>query len=568
MKTFQQYTQVFLLLITGVLLTSCLKNQPAVKKAEEFGSSNINSYSDLFEEFWTTMDQRYNYFYEQEREDGLDWDKIHDIYAPKFAALKSLKRGAEFTDAQIINDGDSAKSYFTQIVDPIIDRHFVLKVRLPTSRAGSVNFDFRGGMLHPIKNNYISFNNKIKYMTPLLNNPLIQQDLSAFAAFGGSYPPGFICGTFKSNPDILYFSLADFLVVFNYGLDLSNSYGASTPDNPYFLAENTIRNSELLKAISDETLRTKALTTALNIYNAYQNFYNSDDIKKMNQLIPVFNTDEIVTDTMMTVANRIIQRSSSLPTVSTSLSRYSSDLRSNPAALAFITWFNGKMYDHNDRAYQFGNILPGMSMILTGGPLYQKLFNPLHAGKFKKIIVDLRGNGGGAALDMRFFTSRFITKVVPYAYQRTKEGAGRFDYTPWTSVNTVKNPYAMPNNVPMAVLLDKQSYSMSEISALAWMSQGKQVFTVGDYSAGATAGLGDAQEFNGGLQLQVNGRMFFYMPLMATKQLDGTVIEGKGVKPTYPVPYPTDEEYNILKNTPELFKDKVVETALEKLSAM
>ena len=36
------------------------------------------------------MDQRYNYFYEQKRADGMDWNAVYREYYPKFAALKLL----------------------------------------------------------------------------------------------------------------------------------------------------------------------------------------------------------------------------------------------------------------------------------------------------------------------------------------------------------------------------------------------------------------------------------------------------------------------------------------------
>ncbi|RHM65186.1 hypothetical protein DWZ57_03995 [Bacteroides fragilis] len=41
---------------------------------------------------------------------------------------------------------------------------------------------------------------------------------------------------------------------------------------------------------------------------------------------------------------------------------------------------------------------------------YRNFLVPLKVGKIKKIILDLRGNGGGMVLDARTFTDRFITK--------------------------------------------------------------------------------------------------------------------------------------------------------------
>lgn len=56
---------------------------------------------------------------------------------------------------------------------------------------------------------------------------------------------------------------------------------------------------------------------------------------------------------------------------------------------------------------------------------------PLKVGKIKKIILDLRGNGGGMVLDARTFTDRFITKDAIFGYQRFKEDNNPFSYTPW-----------------------------------------------------------------------------------------------------------------------------------------
>ena len=35
---------------------------------QDIQSDDVQSYADLFKVFWTTMDQRYNYFYEQKKE--------------------------------------------------------------------------------------------------------------------------------------------------------------------------------------------------------------------------------------------------------------------------------------------------------------------------------------------------------------------------------------------------------------------------------------------------------------------------------------------------------------------
>lgn len=132
--------------------------------------------------------------------------------------------------------------------------------------------------------------------------------------------------------------------------------------------------------------------------------------------------------------------------------------------------------------------------------MYQQFLNPLRQGTIKKLIIDLRGNGGGAAVDINNFVSRFITNTTTFAYQRTKEGSGRFNYTQWVPQIIRPHRFAMPNKIPMVILTDKRSVSMSEISTLAWKSQGKQVLSVGDYTYGGTAGLtSNYDDYNGGL---------------------------------------------------------------------
>ena len=50
------------------------------------------------------MDQRYNYFYEQKRKDGMDWNTVYREYYPKFAALKTWEMKEDMSDNDILAD--------------------------------------------------------------------------------------------------------------------------------------------------------------------------------------------------------------------------------------------------------------------------------------------------------------------------------------------------------------------------------------------------------------------------------------------------------------------------------
>ena len=106
-------------------------------------------------------------------------------------------------------------------------------------------------------------------------------------------------------------------------------------------------------------------------------------------------------------------------------------------------------------------------------------------------------------MDARFFTERFVTKPAVWGYQRTKEGNGQFNYTPWVPMQTNPNKFGIPSNIPIAILTDKGSYSMSEMSTMMIKTQGSQAVSIGDFSAGATAGLGSPDDFNGGTRIRL-----------------------------------------------------------------
>ncbi len=126
--------------------------------------------------------------------------------------------------------------------------------------------------------------------------------------------------------------------------------------------------------------------------------------------------------------------------------------------------------------------------------------------------------------------------------------------------------FGIPSNIPIVILTDKGSASMSEMSTMMIKTQGAQVISVGDFSAGATAGLGSPDDFNGGTRDKIAGYLEFYMPLMATKNASGKVIEGVGVEPDIYVTPPTDAEVAAMQTSPKTFVDRVMNEAIKYLS--
>ncbi|MDV3926596.1 peptidase S41 [Elizabethkingia anophelis] len=548
------------LILSVATLNSCVKDDEiSVTEPTRYTSDDVQSYADLFKVFWTTMDQRYNYFYEQKERGGMDWNAVYREYYPKFAALKTYKKGAEFSDKDILEDRNKAIQYFTDIIDPIIDRHFGFAVLLPLSKgSNNTQVNFSGGMKSKPANIY-SFSPKYNYMRTRLNDMVTQSfRVSTTSVFT------YLMGNLQSNPDIYYISYNQF-ALYATQINLKDKYLTPNPVDNYVLTTAEIDKAPELNAIKDINARNKARDFTVNVLNQWNTFFNSADVKSFNDQVTEFKNTEVVSDAFVNLSKTLLARSQSLVAYGNKAT-YSSVLTSDTDK--YITWFMDRMKGHVESGYNLAQFQTDANSIVIRSPFYQKFLNPLRKGSIKKLIIDVRGNGGGAVIDFRYFVERLVTKNTVWGYQRTKEGNGQFNYTPWIPMQAKPHQFGIPANIPIAILTDKGSYSMSEMSTMMLKSQGSQVVSVGDFSAGATAGLTpNPDEFNGGSQDVIANVMQFYMPVMATKDMNGQVIEGIGVKPDYYVTPPTDAEVAAMTSSPSTFVDRVINEAVKYLSS-
>lgn len=540
--------------ISFITLNSCVKDDEiSITEPTRYTTSDIKSYADLFKVFWTTMDQRYNYFYEQKRKDGKDWNAVYREFYPKFMALKTWEMKENMSDKDILEDREKAIEYFKDIIDPIIDRHFVFSVLLPLSKTeGLTQEDFRGGMKSKPVNIY-DFNLKTGYMAGRVDNRVAQR-------YGNFL---YFMGDLKVDPGIYYITYNQF-ALYNTLIEFENQYLVPNPVDNYVLTAAEIEANTDLNAIKDITARNKVKDFTINILNQWNAFPNSADVKSFNEQVTAFNTTEVVSDAFVALARKLLTNSSNLIAYDNKAT-YSSILNSENDK--YITWFMGRMEDHVEKGYNLSQFQDDTSAMIFRSPFYQKFLNPLHKGDIKKLIIDVRGNGGGAVIDFRVFVERFVTKNTVWGYQRTKEGNGPFNYTPWVPMQTKPHQFAMPSNIPIVILTDKGSASMSEMSTMMLKSQGNHIVSIGDYTAGATAGLTPNPDgFNGGSQDVIAGTMRFYMPVMATKDMNSELVEGIGVKPDIYVTPPTDAEVAAMRDAPTTFIDRVMNEAVKYLS--
>jgi len=160
----------------------------------------------------------------------------------------------------------------------------------------------------------------------------------------------------------------------------------------------------------------------------------------------------------------------------------------------------------------------------------------LHMPDVKGVIVDLRGNGGGNALDLSLIWGKMFTEEKHLiGYNKLKMGEGRLDYAPLTPFYLFSDPVNSKDlKVPLVLLVNNLSISCSEISAL-FVRSFPNGFIVGGTTWGGQGPLTDNMVYNAG-QFSTLEIHLTHTSSMQTLDLNKKSHEGKGIEPDYPVP--------------------------------
>jgi len=111
----------------------------------------------------------------------------------------------------------------------------------------------------------------------------------------------------------------------------------------------------------------------------------------------------------------------------------------------------------------------------------------------KGVIYDLRGNTGGANIDIPLLLSPLLTKDLHFAYTRTKKGVNRLDYMPWMPYIFRANSAdpadgiraANAGTMQVVALINDYSISCGELMPLAIKSM-HNGYLIGTRTWGAT----------------------------------------------------------------------------------
>jgi hypothetical protein len=166
--------------------------------------------------------------------------------------------------------------------------------------------------------------------------------------------------------------------------------------------------------------------------------------------------------------------------------------------------------------------------------LFENLRSP--SPNIKGIILDLRNNSGGNLSDLNFLAGQFIYTPLHFGFTRHKNGNGRLEYSPW--LNAYINPQRRTtiNNLPIIILVDSYSASITELITLALKCLSQKVVVIGENTWGATGPITSTEVYNFG-NFEINGFMSVQLSSAAFKTKENNIYESSGIPPDIPIPF-------------------------------
>ena len=556
---------------TGMSLTSCVADNDANEKSiYDYSDTDVKSYGDLFQVFWSVMNQRYCTLNEQSSVSSQTWDQVYKEYKPKFDALKTFQHTSAFTQQEIQEDNAKAKKYFQEIIDKIIDQHFYVKITLPVSHSSMETVRFNS-----------TLRNKTEYF-PLnahWNHTRDQLNLDG-TAFGEITSDGFCImgGYLKEQPGTYYLGFNKFALYENCFHEYQKTYLPSNAASTYHLDASTI-TAKAKELIADTGKREKAEQQAKNLLTRLDSYLSSDDAAKACEKMAAYSNQGDYSG-LYAFTSEAYEKSPNLlkllPITSDASGmgeqirqKLQGDARYQQmlSASGFASWYCQALADylwHERELYAYWSDLKFTYNHLCVEGYHRLFLEPLAKGEIKKLILDFRGNGGGSVIDTRLLTDYLITQTAVYAYVRKKEDNNPYSYTPWIPQKITVTPKSLGRNIPTAILLDNYSASMSEVTTLILKSQGDHVKTIGRNSYGAQAMLtSDNEASNGGWIGNVTSYLYFYMPFSLTKDAQGNLLESVGITPDYLLDEMTGEEKEKLYQNDASAVDRGLKKAME-----
>ena len=383
---------------TGMSLTSCVSDNDANEKSiYDYSDTDVKSYGDLFQVFWSVMNQRYCTLNEQSAVSSQTWDQVYKEYKPKFDALKTFQHTSAFTQQEIQEDNAKAKQYFQEIIDKIIDQHFYVKITLPVSHSSTETVRFNS-----------TLRNKTEYF-PLnahWNHTRDQLNLDG-TAFGEITSDGFCImgGYLKEQPGTYYLGFNKFALYENCFHEYQKTYLPVNAASTYHLDASTI-SAKAKALITDAGKREKAEQQAAQLLTDMDSYLASDDAAKACEKMVAYSNQGDYSG-LYALASEAYEKSPNLLKllpVTSDASGMGEQIRQKLqgdalyqqmlSASGFASWYCQALADylwHERELYAYWSDLKfTYNHLCVEG--YRRLFlEPLAKGEIKKLILDFRG---------------------------------------------------------------------------------------------------------------------------------------------------------------------------------
>ena len=491
--------KIFLLgaMLLTLTMTSCHKDADVVVSyaAEDylaFGEAE-KSYAGKFRVFWKAMNTTYS-LWDYEKECGLDWDEHYAKMLPKFEAL----------DEPGVNVPDSVlEKLMKEMAAPLHDGHMAIQ----------------------FKNHQTN-----KYVTVLPSTLRYSKRDHIDEAYGFKPYLATYASQFSEWKEV------------NTTIKGQFTYMTTTPGIGYQWAKDryqTLRQKsnpteadakeiEGLKAFIEEMTKIskKGITDeTLALYNELTVRYDYLDIPYLESIDPAFGNAGIDLKYFLTQDGIAYLYLSGFALSPYLRDEYFANTFTNPTA-------------HTQ------------ALAARVKEVWQSWFNSIQtlhkAGTLKGVIIDVRSNPGGLTNDGKYVLGSLLPKGdLQYGWSRMKRGVGRYDYSPMLPMNmfTMEEDHEVVDDVPVAVLANSYSVSMSEMTSLS-SKRMENARLIGRRTFGGLCSLTSNADFESNYtgHIGVKGKtpVYVYLPAIAIFDMDKHALEGIGVEPDIEVGLDTE----------------------------
>ncbi len=491
------------------------------------------TWDEIFLQYWNAMNTEYVHFSDDL---SYNWDKVYEEYLPKFKVLDYTKT----------SDSITAFKYFKEIAVGVHDNHYNLTVKdglgntLSTSPAMLTKYKESGKDIMDFPDIKMTGTFGTEVLVSV-NNPDPDEGFSReeiLKIYKQAVPSMFEVENLIKGKDITDEDAAGGGGDATYGYFHSTNGNISEefPDGAYYGYNFEAFTKEEIAALDDnqDQFVANEWNYVINAISMSSYFYG-------------VNKDNIFYVYFSGFGNTLFL-TNFLTKEDADLTQEEKDLLEKNASLKLLRTFTRGLFedlpDIKDAEFK-AKIEKGIEGIIGIQNMYKvlnsvvtndewKVSDTVTKSNFAGVIVDLRGNGGGAVSFLSSIWGNFFKNETQFGYVRYKAGYSRLEYTPWTSFS-ISEDYANADlqanyAKPVAVLVNGYSVSCSEISCVIAKLLEKSTI-IGHTTFGGTCALTDRTVFNSGPF--TSEHLNIYTTTYQFVDMERTSFEIKGITPDY-----------------------------------